>query len=256
MKPDAPLVMLHGWALHGGVFASLAGALAGGPPVTCPDLPGHGGRPYAPAFRDLDGLADAVERDLPARCTLLGWSLGGMIAARLAARGCTAIERLALVDTTPRFVAGAGWRHGLTPADVEQFAAALRQDYRRLVSRFLALQVRGDARQAKLLRQLRSEVFARGEPDPDALAAGLEVLCRADLRQDAGRIAVPTLVVCGHNDRLTPPAAARWLAGHIPGSSLEQVAGAGHAPFLSRPAAVADVIRRFLDGAAPRRASA
>lgn len=248
--------MLHGWALHGGVFAPLAGALAAGAAVTCPDLPGHGGRPFAPAFRDLGELADAVERDLPARCTLLGWSLGGMVAACLAARGCTAIERLVLVDTTPRFVAGAGWPHGLPPVDVEAFAVALRQDYRRLVSRFLALQVRGDARQSDLLRQLRSEVFTRGEPDPDALAAGLDVLRRADLRQAVGGIAVPTLVVCGQNDRLTPPAAASWLAGHIPGASLESVAGAGHAPFLSRPAAVAAAIRRFLGGDAARRESA
>lgn len=257
MVPDSrPLVLLHGWALHGGMFEPLVEALPAGLAVLCPDLPGHGSRPFEPPFHDLCGLADAVAACLPPRCTLLGWSLGGMVAARLATRGCAAIERLVLMDTTPRFVAGAGWPHGLQPADLEDFAVALRQDYRRLVSRFLALQVRGDARPSDLLRQLRGEVFARGEPDPAALAAGLGVLRDADLRQAVGGITVPTLVVCGQNDRLTPPAAARWLAGHIPEASLEEVAGAGHAPFLSRPAAVAAAIRRFLGRDAARRARA
>jgi len=230
------IVLLHGWALHSGVMEPLAAALAdAGHEVACPDLPGHGGRPYEPPFSDLGELAASVGASLPPACTLIGWSLGGMIAATLAATGHPSIRRLVLVATTPRFVAGPDWRHGLASEVVGEFASELERDYRGLILRFLSLQARGDEQAASLLRKLRAQVFVRGEPDRKALRAGLDILRRTDLREAAGRIGVPTLVIAGDRDRLTLPAAASWLAGHIPGARLVTIPGAGHAPFLSHP---------------------
>jgi len=250
MAPDRlPLVMLHGWALHAGIMQPLAQRLARSRPVTCIDLPGHGGRPFEPPFNDLDGLAAAIARDLPPACCLLGWSLGGMVAAHLAAAGHPAVRRLVLVSSTPRFVRDGEWEHGLEPALVAEFAAELERDYQGLVRRFLSLQARGDERQGELLRTLRSAVFSRGEPDPDALRAGLGILVHADLRAEARRIAVPTQVVAGRYDRLTPPSAGAWWAGQIPGASFEEIPGAGHAPFLSYPDEVAGRLAAFLDEA-------
>ena len=252
MAADPPVVvLLHGWALHGGLLQPLAARLGDARRTFCPDLPGHGGRPYRPRFRDLAGLAEAVAADLPPACVLVGWSLGGLVAARLAADNCPAVRRLVLLATTPRFVNGDGWQQGLAPGLVAEFAAGLGRDYRGLVRRFLALQARGDERQGTLLRQLRASVFARGEPDPAALAAGLEVLLGSDLREAVTRIAVPTLVVTGANDRLTPPGAGDWLAGQIPGARLEQIAGAAHAPFLSHPDAVAQAVGGFIAAGIP-----
>jgi pimeloyl-[acyl-carrier protein] methyl ester esterase len=249
---SSAVVLLHGWALHGGLLEPLAARLRGAHRVFCPDLPGHGSRPFSPPFRDLAGLAAAVAADLPPACTLVGWSLGGLVAARLAAQGCPAVRRLVLLSSTPRFVSGDGWEHGLAPGLVADFAAELEHDYHGLVRRFLALQARGDDRQGESLRQLRAAVFARGEPDPAALRAGLEVLLEADLRREVAAIAVPTLVVAGEHDRLTPAAASAWLAAAIPGARLERVAGAGHAPFLSQPEAVGAALSGFVpagDGA-------
>ncbi len=248
MAPDhLPVVLLHGWALHAGLMQPLAALLEPTRPVTCLDLPGHGGRPYEPRFMDLDGLAGAIARDLPPACALVGWSLGGMVAARLAATGHPSVRRLVLLASTPRFVGGDGWPHGLGMEVIEEFAAELERDYRGLVHRFLSLQARGDERQGALLRTLRAVVFSRGEPDPDALRAGLAVLMQSDLRGEAGRIAVPTRVMAGEHDRLTPPQAGAWWASRIPGAAFESVQGAGHAPFLSHPEAVALRLAAFLD---------
>lgn len=246
-----PMVLLHGWALHGGVMQPLAERLARVAPVTCLDLPGHGGRPFAPACADLRGLAAAIARDLPPACCLVGWSLGGMVAARLAADGHPAVRRLVLISSTPRFVRGEGWEHGLDRAVVGEFAEELQRDYRGLVLRFLSLQARGDARQGPLLRTLRGAVFARGEPDPDALRAALQVLVQSDLREEAGRIAVPTRVVAGAYDRLTPPRAGAWWARRIRGATFRAIAGAGHAPFLSHPDEVADTLAAFHEDGTP-----
>jgi len=252
----ADLVLLHGWALHGGLFAPLAAALADRYRVTCIDLPGHGKSPFDPRMTDLAGLARAVSALLPPACTLLGWSLGSLVAAQIAAGGDRPLQRLVLVAATPRFVRDPSWAHGLGRAVVSEFADQLRRDPNDLIRRFLSLQARGDERQASLLRLLRASVFAHGQPDPAALEAGLAVLTESDLRQDLGRIAVPTLVVAGEHDRLTPPGASRWMAANIPGARLSLLEGAGHAPFLSHPAAFLEVLLDFLAPATDRRAKA
>jgi len=252
--PD--LVLLHGWGLHGALFAPLAASLAKRHRVTCIDLPGHGRSPFDPAFSDLATLSQAVAEVLPSGCTLLGWSLGGMVAAWIAAAGRESVERLVLVSSTPRFVRGDSWEHGLDRTLVAEFADQLQRDHRGLIRRFLSLQARGDERQVALLRHLRACVFAQGEPDSAALEAGLAVLTQSDLRGSVGGIAVPTLVVAGEHDRLTPPAASSWLAGQIPGASLSLLASAGHAPFLSHADEFVRVLLAFLPAGGARKATA
>ena len=252
--PD--LVLLHGWGLHGGLFAPLAASLTDRYRVTCIDLPGHGRSSFDPAFADLATLSQAVAGVLPSGCTLLGWSLGGMVAAWIAAAGGESVERLVLVSSTPRFVRDDSWEHGLDRAIVAEFADQLQRDHRGLIRRFLSLQARGDERQVALLRHLRACVFAQGEPDSAALEAGLAVLTESDLRGSVGRITVPTLVVAGEHDRLTPPAASGWLARHIPGASLSLLASAGHAPFLSHADEFVRVLLAFLPAGGARKAIA
>jgi 8-amino-7-oxononanoate synthase len=241
------IVLLHGWGLHGGLFAPLARTLAdAGHDVTCLDLPGHGGRRFEPPFTNLDELAAAIAADLPPACTLIGWSLGGMVAAKLAADGHPSIQRLVLIATTPRFVASDGWAHGIAPEIVVEFAAELERDYEGLIRRFLSLQARGDDQASELLRQLRASVFARGKPDPAALAAALDILTQADLRGSMSRIRVPALILAGEYDRLTLPGAGAWLASHIPSAWYQEIKGAGHAPFLSHPREFLAALGEFL----------
>jgi pimeloyl-[acyl-carrier protein] methyl ester esterase len=151
-----------------------------------------------------------------------------------------------LVAATPRFVRDASWAHGLARAVVDEFALQLRRDYRELIRRFLALQARGDEKQVALLRQLRAAVFEHGEPDPAALDASLNVLTESDLRNIVGNISVPTLVIAGEYDRLTPPAASSWMAANIRDARLCLLKGAGHAPFLSHADEFLEELLAFL----------
>lgn len=242
-----PLALLHGWGLHGGLFAPLVPLLAPTHRVAVVDLPGHG---YSPAVAPytLDTIADAVAATLDAQVpvTLLGWSLGGLVALRIAQRHPQRIARLVLVCASPRFVAGDDWPHAMAAQTLARFADELALAYRLTLQRFLSLQVQGSEEGRKTLAALRGALFARGEPARDVLAAGLDLLARTDLRDSVHAIAVPTLVVTGQRDALTPAGAGAWLARALPAARHVDIAGAAHAPFLSHPAAFGAALESFL----------
>jgi pimeloyl-[acyl-carrier protein] methyl ester esterase len=93
--------------------------------------------------------------------------------------------------------------------------------------------VRGTAGERELLAVLRERQASRGEPDPDALRGGLEILRDLDLRDALPEIKQPVLVIAGDRDRLSPPQVSRYLAQAIPNARLAEIKGAAHAPFLS-----------------------
>lgn len=239
--PD--VVLLHGWALHGGMWGPWVDELAGHARLHLVDLPGHGRSTWTGQIADLHGLAQAVRGVVPRGSVLLGWSLGGLVALELARQDASLASALVLVATTPKFVATDGWDGGMAPSVLEEFARGLAVDHRATVQNFLSLQVRGDENAVATLRMLRRNLDAHGPPDPRALAAGLEILRTADLRDALGRIAAPALVIAGDYDRLTPPQAGRALATGLVHAHYVQVQRCGHAPFLSHgPAVLAEVL--------------
>ena len=108
-----PVVLLHGWAMHSGVWGPLVAKLARHHRVIAVDLPGHGhSAPISPCT--LEAMAAAVDGALAAETqplAVLGWSLGGLVAMRWALARPARVQRLALVCTTPRFIASPDWPH-------------------------------------------------------------------------------------------------------------------------------------------------
>ena len=230
-----PLVLLHGWAMHSGIWGPIVAHLAHRFRVHAVDLPGHGySAPVAPCT--LDAMAAAVDAALDAEArplAVLGWSLGGLVAMRWALARPARVNRLVLVCTTPKFVAGEDWPPAMPAAAIARFGDELHVAWKLTVQRFLALQVHNSEHGRATLAALREQLWARGEPSRAALAAVLDVLVATDLRAEVPRIAQPTVVVAGGRDTLTPPDAGRWLAAAIPGARFEEIAGSAHAPFLS-----------------------
>jgi pimeloyl-[acyl-carrier protein] methyl ester esterase len=236
-----PVIFLHGWGLHGGIWLECASTFAG----VAPDLPGYGGTPMIWPYT-AEALADALAKRLPDAANVCGWSLGGMVALALAARHPHKVARLILLATNPVFVNRPDWAFGLTPEVLAEFARSLSQDYQATLLRFLALQARGGEQARSVIERLRGSVLQRGEPAHETLAAGLELLRSVDLRVAVKQVVCPVLVVHGAYDSLCPLDAARWLAENLPDARLAVHEHAAHAPFLSHPDWFVSELRRFL----------
>lgn len=240
-----PLVLLHGWGMNLRAFDPLREELPHLQTLAI-DLPGHGQSPWWPAAAQFSAQCDAVRAALPPRCALLGWSLGAKLALALAAQHPGRIEALVLLAATPRFAHAEDWPHGMQSAPLRAFRTVLAQDWQQTLADFIALQVRGSQHADAVAAALSQGLLAHGAPDRDALLAGLRLLAETDLRQQVSQVAQRTLVIGGRNDRVTPPAAAQWLAQALPRARLQLLARAGHAPHLSHTAQVAQALREFL----------
>lgn len=248
-----PLVLLHGWAMHGGVFGPLVERLRRHHRVHVVDLPGHGGSRDSGVPLALDACVDAIAAQVPA-APWCGWSLGGLVALRAAATRPDAVPRLAMLCASPRFVRGDGsdgappWRWGMSAQIFRDFARGLRDDYRATLERFIALEAFGSDDARGELRALRAQLFARGEPAAHVLADGLELLERCDLRGHLGALQVPSLWIAGRRDRLVDPRAMRESAALAPDAAFVQVEHGGHAPFLTHADDVATALHAFAAG--------
>ncbi|KLI99881.1 pimeloyl-ACP methyl ester esterase BioH [Luteimonas sp. FCS-9] len=240
-----PLVLLHGWAMHGGVFAPLVARLRAHRTVYCVDLPGHGLSRDSAVPLALAPVVDALAARLPP-APWLGWSLGGLFALQAAATRPETATALAMLCANPRFVRGGDWVHGMAPEIFRDFARGLRDDYRGTLDRFIALEAFGSDDARGELRALRAEVFARGEPAAHALADGLQLLQTVDLRAVLPALGVPSLWLAGRRDRLVDPRAMHAAAALAPDAQAATIDHAGHAPFLTHADAVAERLLAWL----------
>ncbi|MCG6118740.1 MAG: pimeloyl-ACP methyl ester esterase BioH [Aquimonas sp.] len=236
----SPLVLIHGWAMHGGVFGPLIERLSAHHQLHLVDLPGHGLSREREDF-DLGHAAQRIAAQTPP-APWLGWSLGGLIALQGAVAAPAQVRGLICIASSPRFVRGSDWPHAVSGEIFEQFAEELGRDYRGTLERFLSLEALGSEQGREVLKALRACVFERGEPAPDALLQGLDMLARLDLRQALATLPQRSLWIAGRRDRLVPPAAMRAAAALNPRADFLCIEGAGHAGFLSHTAAVADAV--------------
>jgi pimeloyl-ACP methyl ester carboxylesterase len=200
--------------------------------------------PVTVADHTRDDSMTAIARRIlvgaPPRFALAGLSMGGYIALELFRQAPARIARLALLDTTAR------------PDTPEQsavrneqiaLAAAGRLDevVEAQFPRLVHADHRGDARLREILRQMAQDVGAQAfERQQKA------TMDRPDSRPDLESIHVPTLVLVGEGDQLTPPERAAEMAKAIRGARLVTVLGSGHLSTLERPHEVTQALVEWL----------
>jgi pimeloyl-ACP methyl ester carboxylesterase len=243
---DTPIVLLHGIGSNAQSFEPLIRVLSARHRVVAWDAPGYGrSQPLAVTWPDASDYAAALDRLLVgldvARCVLLGHSLGTLIAARFAMLWPERVA--ALVLASPALGHGTDKGDALPPAvagrieeldrlGAEGFAAARAP---RLVADPVA--------RPDVLRAVELAMAAVRRPGYDQAA---RLLAGGRLLDDAAAIHIPTAVLVGTQDRITPPANARRvydaLGGAAPRRAYREIADAGHAVCQEQPAEVARLI--------------
>lgn len=235
------LVLLHPFPMDASFWGPMWRELAADVTVLTPEFPGFGAAPQVDAptivafAAEVAGLIRAEGRG-PA--TVVGLSLGGYVA-------------LALVHDHPDVVAGLVLAN--TRADGEDAAARAARDQAIDTVRIDGL----DAYLAGLLprvlgRDASPEAWERAQAiahlqDPEAVCLALESLRdRPDRTGELGAIGVPTTVIAGADDAVTPREAARALADAIAGATIAEIVGAGHLSALERPAEFAELVASTL----------
>lgn len=238
-----PLVLLHCLGVDYR-FWDFGAPLAGKFSLIRYDLPGHGETPV-PRFpyqiSDLSAqlLGILTNRGIK-RANIAGISLGGLIAQHFAAHYPGSVEKLVLIDTTPRYT------DELRAMWVERAAIARRQGVASMVPGLLKIWF-SDACLASNPPGVRYVRETLQKTSGEGYALACEALGAADLRDDAGRITAPTLVICGENDIPSFLESARWLAGNIKNAKLAWLPQARHASVIECPELAVKLIGDFLD---------
>jgi len=230
------VVLLHGWGMNAAVWEPLLPQLSEHFSLTVIELPGHGASPAA-VSADLSEWARLCLAVAPPRACWVAWSLGGQVALRAALDMPARVAGLSLVAATPRFVQGPDWPCAMPMETFHGFASALGDDPNATLLRFLGLQVKGAEHARETLRLLRAELEQRPPASRAGLHQGLEILLHTDLRRELSQLGCPTHWLFGTRDTLVPRSLPVRLAQSLPDARIEQIEGAGHAPFLSHPQA-------------------
>ena len=227
-----PVVLVPGLACTAEMFAPQVAALSPHRPVSIAST------------REGDSIARmaaAILRDAPPRFALGGISMGGYIAFEIERQAPERVERLALLDTTARPDAPeqTAQRQALIArAEDGQLETIMRE----IAPRLLHPLHKGDQTLIEVQVRMGLDVGAAGFVRQQRAIIG-----RPDSRPDLPGIRVPTLVLVGDRDPLTPPIRAREMADALPDANLVIVPDCGHASTLEQPDAVNAALLDWLD---------
>ena len=234
------LVLLHAFPLDRSMWDREVRALSdAASPIVAPSFPGFGRSDLPSRQPTLDDYADAVISVLDAagvdKAAFAGLSMGGYVAFSIWRRHRSRVERLALIDTKAE---------GDTPEAAQnriRLAGLIREHGIDALLKAPPKWLREGAPQwpgvKELIRKQRPEAVAQ---------ASVAMAGRADSTKDLATIDVPTAVIVGEADALTPLANAKTLHAGIPGSSLTVIPDAGHLANIEAPEAFEKAMRAWL----------
>ena len=242
-----PVVLLHGFPLNRSMWSELAAALAPRYRVVTPDLRGHGETAVTDEPATMEEMADDLAALLDElrieRALVGGLSMGGYVTLAFCRKYPERVLGVVLADTR-------------ATADNEEGRRTREETARRALEEGMGPVA--DAMMPKLLApatlEHRPEVVARVREmilgtEPRGAAAALRGMAlRRDQTDLLPRLRVPSLVIVGSEDSLTPPSEAEAMRGLMHGSRLAVLDGAGHASNLERAEEFGRALREFLDG--------
>ena len=245
---DPAIVLLHGLLFDSGMWRAQVEPLSELGRVVMFDGPGHGKSTELPPPFSLEDQADALmdafaELSID-RAVLVGLSWGGMLAMRAAIKHPARVAAMALLDTSAdREEPANAVKYRLFISFTRRFGLPLWFVRRELAG--LMFGPRTLRERPELVDQFTRRVngFSR---DGMARAARAVVVNRKSIVEKLGQVTAKTLVICGRDDRSTPPAKSEQMAAGIAGAKLVWIEDAGHMSAIERPEAVNAALLPFV----------
>lgn len=241
-----PVVFLHAFPLHRAMWAPQVAALASSHRCIAPDFRGFGESSLGTDAVTMDRLADDVAAVLDRvgldRVTLVGLSMGGYVAFAMLRRHRDRIGALVLSDTR----ASADTDEARAKRD-DLIALARREGSGAVAERQITGLLGKTTRERDPALVASTRAILDSAPAESIVAALVALRDRPDSSGLLAEIGVPTLLLCGAEDAITPAREMREMAAAIPGSRLEVIPDAGHLANLEAPATFNRDLRHFLD---------
>lgn len=235
------LLLIHAFPVDAEMWEPQIAALSGETEVLAPSLPGFGDSPAASDVLSMDAAADFLAGELDragaATAVVCGLSMGGYVAFSLWRRHRDRITGLALADTRaePDDDAGRERRKGVAQKARSEGSGAIADSPPPLLS---------EGADPSLWERVKAMI--RRQDGEAIAAASLGMAQRPDSLPILPEITVPTTVIVGSADTLTPPAMSETMAAAIPGAELVVLDGAGHLSNLEQPQGFTDSLRGLL----------
>ncbi|WP_131781635.1 alpha/beta fold hydrolase [Legionella gresilensis] len=218
------LVLLHGWGFDQRIWHSLLPKLSKNFTCYLVDLPGFG----ESNLMHWEEFKSKLLNYLPERFAILGWSLGGLFATKLAIEVPLRLTHLVNVTSSPFFIKEIKWP-GIERLTLERFFINLSRDPKRTTMEFITLQLRNFP-----LKNLKFDL-SEFSSSQEALTNGLFILANWDLRADLTQLRIKTCYMFGRLDAIVPRQLALQMQELHPYFNYILFHKAAHMPFITHP---------------------
>lgn len=224
-----PLILFHGWGFDSQIWLPLLPVLTHHYQLYLVDLPGFGLTPPM----EWEVFKPALLKQIPTKFAVLGWSMGGLLATKLAVEEPEHVTHLINVTSSPYFMRDTKWP-GVVPEIFNQFYQALANNPQQILQDFISLQLQGQ------------KILTGKSPSLQGLQTGLDLLMNWDLRQELTQITQPVSYMFGRLDAIVPRTTLISMQTRYPHFDYTLFPKAAHAPFLSHTDEFITALERFL----------
>lgn len=236
------LLFIHGFGFDHRVFLPLISVLSKRFQCLLVDLPGCG----QSEFEDysLTSLVAKLASKLNKPCDVIGWSLGGTIALKLAADYPQKVAKLVLLGCNPQFVETAHWQ-GMSEVAFEQFKTRCYNNPIKMMRYFAQMQLGKTRSKDPLVADLKNLVSDKLESK--AVTTALDILAtKLKTWLDLSTLSLPTLWIFGEDDQLVPVAVAQHIKARCLAAEVSVFPQCGHVMFLENQSLFIEKVEQFL----------
>lgn len=242
------LLFIHGWGVDKRIWRQQAKFFSEYYRVMTIDLPGHGKSGWqkislGTMVKDLKTILEVLQFD---NVSVIGSSLGGLVALKLYELYPVGIKRLVFVGSMPKFSRSPGYPHGLDVDKMRKLGGQLESDYPSIVNVFFRSLFTKEERQSRRFKWLQKFRETDAVPIKQALVEYLDILEQEDLREVLKKVHVPIQFINGRDDEICTKETVEFLRTLRPESRFDFFEQCGHFPFLSKPYEFNQVVETFL----------